>query len=92
VRSSWLDLLILKVGRLLHGSEMDDERLRERVDYMYIAPVRMLNARLTACIASVGLRAVAKYPMHSTSLAQLKHQVTVFVREPDQALRRPDAH
>ena len=92
VRSSSLDMLILKVGRLLHGSEMDDERLRERVDYMYIAPARMLNNRLTACIASVGLRVVAKYPMNSTSLAQLKHQVTVFVREPDQALRPPDVH
>jgi SAM-dependent methyltransferase len=88
VRSSWLDLLILKVGRFLHGAEMDDERLRERVDYMYIAPERMLNKALTASFASVGLRGEATYPMVSTSPSQLKHQVTVFVREPDQALRQ----
>jgi SAM-dependent methyltransferase len=91
VRSSWLDLLILKVGRLLHGGEMDDERLRERVDYMYIAPARMMNDRLIACIASVGLREMAKYPMHSASLSQLKYEVTVFEREPDEALQQPDA-
>jgi SAM-dependent methyltransferase len=81
VRSSWLDLLILKVGRFLHGADMDDERLRERVDYMYMAPERMMSKPLTACFASVGLRRVATYPMESTSPSQLKHQVTVFVRE-----------
>jgi 2-polyprenyl-3-methyl-5-hydroxy-6-metoxy-1,4-benzoquinol methylase len=89
VRSSWLDQLILKVGRLLHGAEMDDERLRERVDYMYIAPERMMSKPLAACFASVGLRGVATYPMESTSPSQLKHQVTVFVRESDEALRQP---
>jgi hypothetical protein len=82
VRSSWLDLLILKFGRFLHGRDMDDESLRERVDYMYIAPERMMSKLLTACFASVGLRGVASYPMESTSPSQLKHQVTVFVREP----------
>ena len=82
VRSSWLDLLILKFARFLHGAEMDEEGLRERVDYMYIAPERLMSEPLAACFASVGLRRVATYPMESTSPSQLKHQVTVFAREP----------
>ena len=82
VRSSWLDRLILTVARFVHGSEMDDESLRERVDYMYIAPERMMNKPLLECFASAGLRGVATYPMTSTSRSQLKHQVTVFMREP----------
>jgi hypothetical protein len=43
-----------------------------------------MNDRLAACLASVGLRQVTTYATKSTSLSQLKHRVTVFVREPDQ--------
>jgi cyclopropane fatty-acyl-phospholipid synthase-like methyltransferase len=82
IRSSWVDSLILKVGRLLHATEMGDDGLRERVEYMYIAPERMMNKALTARFASLGLQEAARYPMKSTSPSQLKHQVTVFVREP----------
>ncbi len=82
VRTRWLDRLILTCGRLLHGRDMDEARLRERVDYMYISPVRMMNDRLAVCLASAGLRRIADYAMNSTSLAQLKYEVTVFVREP----------
>ena len=31
LRSAWLDDLILRIARLLHGAEMDDASLRERV-------------------------------------------------------------
>jgi len=80
VRSAWLDGLILRVARLLHGAEMDDASLRERVIYMYLAPQRVMNEELLACFAEAGLDRVAGYPMASTSLSQLRHSVTVFAR------------
>ncbi len=80
LRSSWSDELILRLGRLVHGREMTDEGLRERVPYMYVPPVRMMNARLAAIAAFAGLRQAAQYSMASTSVSQLKHRVTVFER------------
>jgi hypothetical protein len=58
---------------------MDDESLRERVDYMYIAPERMMNKPLLS--VSPPPACGGHGPMNSTSPSQLKHQVTVFVRE-----------
>jgi cyclopropane fatty-acyl-phospholipid synthase-like methyltransferase len=81
LRSPWLDRFILRAGRLLHGHEMDDGGLRERVDYMYVPPERMMSDRLAACFASAGLGRLAEYDMRSTSLSQLRHRVTIFVRD-----------
>jgi SAM-dependent methyltransferase len=79
VRSRALDGLILRIGRMLHGREMSDEGLRERIPYMYIPPERLAGRRLRDEIApSVGLRLVARHPMPSVSLSQLKHEVLVF--------------
>lgn len=86
VRSRALDALILKVGRLLHGNQMDDEGLRERIPYMYIAPRRLAGRRLRETIApSVGLRLTARHPMASVSLSQLKHEVLVFQKAAEKA-------
>src|SRR5256885_3694678 len=79
VRSRALDGLILRIGRLLHGSEMDDDGLRERIPYMYIAPQRLAGPNLRDAIApSVGLRLIARHQMRSVSPSQLKHEVLVF--------------
>jgi SAM-dependent methyltransferase len=79
VRSPALDALILRMGRLLHGREMNDEGLRERIPYMYIAPQRLAGRSLREVIApSAGLRLVARHQMPSVSLSQLKHEVLVF--------------
>jgi SAM-dependent methyltransferase len=80
VRSPAVDGLILRAGRLLHGREMGEEGLRERVGYMYIPPVRMMDDRLAACFASSGLHRRNEYAMESTSPSQLKHRTTVFER------------
>jgi trans-aconitate methyltransferase len=80
VRFPWLDRRILQVARLVHSRDMDDDSLRERVDYMYIAPERTMGEQLAGCFASAGLRRAAEYPMDSTSPSQLKHAVTIFVR------------
>jgi SAM-dependent methyltransferase len=80
VRSPWLDELILKIGRLLHGGEMTEAGLRERIPYMYIPPTRMLNPAFTSSASSSELALVARYAMPSTSLSQLRHCVIVFER------------
>jgi SAM-dependent methyltransferase len=79
VRSRALDAVILGIGRVLHGNQMDDEGLRERIPYMYIPPQRLAGRSLREVIApSAGLRLVARHPMSSASLSQLKHEVLVF--------------
>ena len=82
VRSRALDALILAVGRILHGNEMSDDGLRERVPYMYIAPQRLAGRGLRERIApSVGLTLVTRCPMPSASLSQLRHEVLVFQKQ-----------
>jgi SAM-dependent methyltransferase len=80
VRAPWLDRGILQIGRLLHGRDMDDARLRERLPYMYIPPERLMDKPLAECFASAGLERTAEYPAANTSPSQLKHRVTIFVR------------
>ena len=83
VRGPATDALILALARALHGKEMDDARLAERVDYMYIPPARLETKSLTSDLApAFGLRAIATHPMPSTSPSQLKHRVTVFEKRP----------
>ncbi len=81
LRSRWLDAAILQTGRILHGRDMDDNGLRERVGYMYLPPERMMNSKLLAEFRRVGFRETATYPMKSTSASQLRHGVTVFKRD-----------
>jgi len=80
VRFPWLDRRILQIARLVHRRDMDDDGLRERVDYMYIPPERMMGEHLARSFASAGLHRATEYPMNSTSPSQLKHAVTIFVR------------
>jgi SAM-dependent methyltransferase len=81
IRSRPLDRLILLVARALHGREMNEPALRERIDYMYMPPTRMADRAMRDRVApSVGLRVIAQYPMESTSRSQLRHNVTVFER------------
>ena len=79
-RSALVDRAILQAGRMLHGSQMPDDLLRERVAYMYLPPTRMMGERLARAFGAAGLSETAEYPMASTSPSQLKHRATVFVR------------
>lgn len=82
LRSRWLDAVILRIARMVHGGEMSDEGLRERVPYMYLPPQRLAGRSLRETIApSVGMRLVTRYPAPSTSLSQLKHEVLVFEKQ-----------
>jgi SAM-dependent methyltransferase len=80
VRTPWLDGLILNAGRRLHGRQMTDAALRERIPYMYMPPERMMNRAFAAAASSAGLAIVRRYPITSTSLSQLKHCAIVFTR------------
>ena len=82
VRSPLVDGAIHQAGRLLHGREMDDDGLRERVGYMYIPPERMMGEPLARRFASAGLDRTSEHAMPSTSLSQLKHRATIFTRGP----------
>ena len=81
IRAPWVDWLILRVARILHGRDMDDDRLRERVGYMYVPPSRLMDDDLVAAFAASGLRRKTAYTVKHTSLSQLRHRVTVFVRD-----------
>jgi len=86
VRSRALDSVILRIGRILHRREMDDEGLRERIPYMYIPPQRLAGRGLRENIApAAGLHLVARHPMPSVSLSQLKHEVLVFRKTVEKA-------
>jgi len=85
VRAPWLDEIIVRVGRLLHGRQMTDAGLRERIPYMYMPPERMMNRTFAAAASSAGLAIVGQYPMKSTSLSQLKHCAMVFTRTTTEA-------
>jgi len=80
VRFPWLDRRILQIARLVHRGDMDDDSLRERVDYMYIPPERMMGEQLARSFAAAGLHRTTEYPINSASPSQLKHGVTIFVR------------
>jgi hypothetical protein len=61
---------------------MSDEQLRERVDYMYLPPERLMTRELRDRIAArAGLRYADARPMPSVSLAQLRHNVTIFRKD-----------
>jgi len=80
MRSSWTDRMILQIGRLLHGREMGDDGLRERIGYMYVPPERVMGEALARTFEAAGLHRIAEHAMKSVSLSQLRHRVTVFER------------
>jgi len=80
IRSPWTDRAILQIGRVLHGREMSDDGLRERIAYMYVPPERVMGERLLRTFESAGLHRIAEHAMPSLSLSQLRHRVTVFQR------------
>ncbi len=80
VRSSFSDRLILAIARIVHADDMTDDQLRERVQYMYFPPQRMMGRMLKEQLASAGLRQIAAHQNPSTSASQLRHNVTVWLK------------
>lgn len=87
-RTPITDAAILRVGRALHG-EMSDDLLRERIHYMYLPPQRLMSGGLEREMARRGLRLVDRRAMRSSSLAQLKHQLTILRKDTDTSCQDP---
>jgi trans-aconitate methyltransferase len=80
VRSNWIDELILRLARAVYGREIDENLLKERVWYMYVAPERLLDPARDPDVSAAGFAVVRQYPMH-TRFSQLKYAVTVLKRQ-----------
>lgn len=80
VQSPVVDAAILGIARVLHGRQMNDVMLRERVHYMYLPPTRLMNEGFKRALREQGLTHVATQPMPRTSPSQLVHAVDVFRR------------
>jgi trans-aconitate methyltransferase len=80
-RNPLSDRAIVGIGRLLHP-EASTEMLLERVHYIYRPPERVMGASLAQVFDAAGLTREAAYPMPSSSLAQLRHSVTVWRKRP----------
>jgi hypothetical protein len=78
-RSDSLDRLILRLARLAYGRQIGDDRLSERIFYMYVAPERLMDPARNAAVADAGFAVVKQYPM-KTRFSQLKYAVTVLKR------------
>ena len=82
MRSSATDALILALGRALHGRDMHEAGLRERIHYMYLPPLRFDTATFNSEAARVGgLRTIAQYSLRSVSPSQLRHRVTILQKQ-----------
>ena len=79
VRGPLLDRIIKTVGHVLHP-DASDAMLAERVHYMYRPPERVMDGGFTAKLNAAGLQRRATHAMPSSSLAQLRHSVTVWHR------------
>jgi trans-aconitate methyltransferase len=77
MRRPVLDRAITAAGRLLHP-EASDAMLRERIHYIYRPPERVMGPALESAFAASGFQQHAAHAMPSSSLAQLRHSVTVW--------------
>jgi trans-aconitate methyltransferase len=77
LRGPTLDRVIKTAGHLLHP-DVSDDMLLERVHYMYRPPERVMGPPLAKRFVASGLEQRATHPMPSSSLAQLRHNVTVW--------------
>jgi Methylase of polypeptide chain release factors len=78
VRSPWTDLLVFRVAKLMHGHNMDDELIRERVLYMYQQPQRLDGPALRRQMNDdCALEFVASVPERHASVAQPKHRLII---------------
>jgi trans-aconitate 2-methyltransferase len=76
VRGTATDRMILTVARLLHPGQ-SLQRLRERVDYMYLV-LRHSEDSLRAALTRHGLQLIAAESAPHTSLGQPKHRLAVM--------------
>ncbi len=77
-RSTMTDRLILRVARLLHGKTTDDAFLRERINYMYMAPSLWFSRNLRGKLSGLGLVNVRDCGYPNSSPGQFHHRLGVY--------------
>jgi trans-aconitate methyltransferase len=82
IRGSMSDIVILTIAKALHGHQMSDSMLRERLIYMYTLPTHydcpaLRQFLYTHCQFAL----VAEHPEPHASIGQFKHRSTVFRKE-----------
>ena len=85
LRSTSMDTIIFKLAKRLHGDEMDQDQLLERIVYMYQLPECYGGAVLHQLLRThCGLEVAGEHNEIHASIGQLKHRITVFrkVRSP----------
>jgi len=84
IRSAPVEAFVNGVARLAYGRTLDDGRLRERTEYMYIPPEQLMTPDTRSRLApSLGLEPIADREVGNTSATQLRQRITVFVKERD---------
>jgi SAM-dependent methyltransferase len=81
VRGGPVDALLMGLGRLAYGRSLNDDLLRERIEYMYIPPEQFMSHATESQTRSLGLSLIARHEMPGASATQLKQQVSVFQRD-----------
>jgi SAM-dependent methyltransferase len=77
LRGPALDRAALAVMRRLHG-DLTAVQLHERLNYLYIVPVRLSSRAFDATLAARGLDLVDRRPMIQASLAQARHHISAY--------------
>jgi hypothetical protein len=81
-RTAATDRVLLAAARRSYGREMDDDMLRERIEYMFIPPEQLMTAHVRSELApTLGLRLVWDREMRGTSATQLRQRATVFRKD-----------
>jgi SAM-dependent methyltransferase len=79
LRSPLTDAVILAVARALHGGQLSDALLRERIHYMYLLPECYLCKKLRQFLAQIcALDQVQECALPHASVGQPKHRLAVF--------------
>jgi len=76
-RSNFTDRLVFRLGKFMHGRDLSDDLIRERVNYMYQPLERLDGPALRTLMSDCGLEFVADMPEPHASLAQPKHRLIV---------------
>ena len=78
-RSPLTDAVILAGGKILHGKQISEQLLRERVLYMYLSHKHYSSKTLNRQLEnSFALELVDEFSVPHTSLAQPKHRMNIF--------------
>jgi len=79
IRTPVTDWFILKISKYVHGRQVDEKLLQERVHYMYLLPYRYDCYTLRSDLEkSFGLKLIGEHSVPHLSIGQPKHLITVF--------------